>query len=526
MQFRCNDTLFPIEGNLRSSRLITYMMRDIGDMNNSIIPIPNEYYDCFMNLSSSKLQDKAKRLELYNFLEVDEIHIEKICKEIGVELSIRKENIQMNHDCWRILMSNYCLLYYYKSLPQDILTPEFEKEIKSNPAKFVNVDYHENYRGFSFLDYVKCGNLSMVKYLHQHGAKIKYKAIYQACINGHVNILKYFQISELISKSTIINLLIVTIDYGQTNTFIHLHKISNIPVNSLSKKIILKVISNGNLFILQYLVSLNIKITDELINESCRSGHLEIVKYLLSQERYLCINYALYIAYINGHLEIIKYLYDQGAKLYDNDKTIKIVLHKEYFNILEFHLTNFPNKYIENYNDFFYDVLTESNTSGRTIEFLITYAQQHMIYVDYAKLLPNLIICGYKTSVWKSLLNEDTYTPSLMSEVFACGYVINSLNIVKHIHEYASDHNLPIDYSVYRNVLKNCNYSYETREYLSDIIPLRYHEKCFNYIGKSIKLYYSNLLQLSIGLGLLFVMVKSNLYNNIIINLSPNLEFN
>lgn len=408
-------------------------------------------------------------------------------------------------------MSNYCLLYYYKSLPPDILTSEFERVIKSFPAKFVNIDYHENCRRFSFLDYVKCGNLPMVKYLHQYGTKIKYKAIYHACINGHVDILEYFNISELISRSTIINLLILTIEHGQSNTFIYLHKISNIPVNSLSDKIISKVISNGNLLILQYLVSLNIEITDGMINNSCESGHLEIVKYLLSQNEHLCINYALSIAYTNGHLEIIKYLYHHGAKLYDHDKTMKRVLYKGYFNIIEFHLNNYPEKYIQNYNDFFYEALKESNTSGQNIEFLIKYAQQHMIYVNYTKLLPGLIVCGYKTTVWKSILNENTYTPSLMSDVFSHGCVYGSLDIAKHIHEYALEHNLPIDYSVYRNVIKNCYYSYETRKYLSKVIPLRYHERCFNFIGKSIKLCFRNLLQLSINnceviIGLLYII--------------------
>lgn len=95
MKFRCCETLFPIEGKLATSQLINYMKCDFPEANedSSQIYVPSEYYACFLNISSSKLQDMANRLELYNFLEVDETYIKELCREIGIALSVGKDTI-------------------------------------------------------------------------------------------------------------------------------------------------------------------------------------------------------------------------------------------------------------------------------------------------------------------------------------------------------------------------------------------------------------------------------------------------
>src|SRR5436190_1827039 len=67
------------------------------------------------------------------------------------------------------------------------------------------------------------------------------------------------------------------------------------------------VCKNGHLEIVKYLHECNIEPTDYAINDASKNGNLEMVKYLTEY----CIDpdeYSIQLACENGHLEVVKYL--------------------------------------------------------------------------------------------------------------------------------------------------------------------------------------------------------------------------
>ena len=57
---------------------------------------------------------------------------------------------------------------------------------------------------------------------------------------------------------------------------------------------------------------------EKTLLQACKSGDLEVVKYLVSQGA--DINWAVRYASENGHLEVVKYLVSQGAPTTDISK--------------------------------------------------------------------------------------------------------------------------------------------------------------------------------------------------------------
>ena len=82
--------------------------------------------------------------------------------------------------------------------------------------------------------------------------------------------------------------------------------------------------SNGKLKVVKYLASqgANIHVNDDqVLQYSANNGHLEIVKYLVSQGASIHINndQALRWGAYNGHLKVVKYLVSQGADIHAKD---------------------------------------------------------------------------------------------------------------------------------------------------------------------------------------------------------------
>ena len=76
---------------------------------------------------------------------------------------------------------------------------------------------------------------------------------------------------------------------------------------------------SGDLEVVKYLVSQGANVTDDNNNYAVQvasmNGHLEVIKYLVSQGADVTSynNWALRYASKNGHLEVVKYLVSQGA---------------------------------------------------------------------------------------------------------------------------------------------------------------------------------------------------------------------
>ena len=93
---------------------------------------------------------------------------------------------------------------------------------------------------------------------------------------------------------------------------------------------VIEVSKNGHLEVVKYLVSqgADIKTRDNYaVRWASRNGHLEVVKYLVSQGADIKTrdNYAVIWASRNRHLEVIKYLVSQGADIKDqNNKAVRL----------------------------------------------------------------------------------------------------------------------------------------------------------------------------------------------------------
>ena len=85
---------------------------------------------------------------------------------------------------------------------------------------------------------------------------------------------------------------------------------------------IFKACSAGNLELVKQLITRNgFDVRHYSVRWASAYGHLEIVKYLVSQGANVCYNNNIAVRYaaVNGHLEVVKYLVSQGANVRANN---------------------------------------------------------------------------------------------------------------------------------------------------------------------------------------------------------------
>src|SRR5690606_783356 len=100
---KCKGKLFTF-GILIDSKVISYMIDDCGDSDEPI-PIPDKYYDVLMNMDvNDNLQILIDRLEFYNFLEITDLYIKKLCKHIGSMLELDDKDYDISYDLKLLLL--------------------------------------------------------------------------------------------------------------------------------------------------------------------------------------------------------------------------------------------------------------------------------------------------------------------------------------------------------------------------------------------------------------------------------------
>lgn len=146
--------------------------------------------------------------------------------------------------------------------------------------------------------FIKNGDLDIVKYLVEKGAKIGFDTVSYAAGTGNLELVEY-----LIEKGA---------------------KIDNDAVDEAGK--------SGNLDIIKYLLGDEVifngkkiklpegckpaKISDYAVGKAIKSGHLHIVKYLVDEKGQNIYTNSLHDAIDNGHLHVIKYLLDEKQKIF------------------------------------------------------------------------------------------------------------------------------------------------------------------------------------------------------------------
>ena len=146
------------------------------------------------------------------------------------------------------------------------------------------------------------GNLDLVKYLVEKGAKIGFDAVSSAAFNGDLDLLEY-----LLSKGAEIG---DAVSIAAENNNLDLVKYL------LSKgaeigDAVSNAAESGNLDLVEYLVEKGGKISDDAVLHAASIGNLDIIKYLLSKGKKIDMEYVVDSAAGSNNLKVIKYLVEE-----------------------------------------------------------------------------------------------------------------------------------------------------------------------------------------------------------------------
>jgi len=161
--------------------------------------------------------------------------------------------------------------------------------------------------------FIKNGDLDIVKYLVEKGAKIDESSVSYAARNGNLELVKY-----LVEKGAKIGF--DAVSYAAGNGNLELVEYLLEKGATLGNDTVDDAVRSGNLDLVKYIVDdKNKPISDYALGKAIKSGHLHIVKYLVDEKGQNIYINSLRDAINNGHLDVVKYLVDEkGAKIRDD----------------------------------------------------------------------------------------------------------------------------------------------------------------------------------------------------------------
>jgi ankyrin repeat protein len=182
----------------------------------------------------------------------------------------------------------------------DLLTPwERYHEIR---------EYQKNLNQ-ALYEAIKRGSLDLVKYLVSRGATNIDGSLYLAVLNDHLDLVKYF---NFISQGAYSSYALSMALNGNHPEIIK-YLISHGANSSLDLQGVVQIAaSKGDLDLVQYATTIfpENPTLDIALGNAASMGHLDVVKYLLSQKN-ADINVALSVAASKGHLNLVQYLLSQ-----------------------------------------------------------------------------------------------------------------------------------------------------------------------------------------------------------------------
>jgi len=174
-----------------------------------------------------------------------------------------------------------------------------------------------------FLELTKeeLANVSIVTYLHQHGADIRANEdvmFMNAVKYGHLATVKYLHENgcvdgtavTLAAKSGHLNIIEFLYEYG-----IHF----NYTTNEDDSDALIAAAERGYLEIVEYLTEHGIPVNETAIQAAVDNGHLNILKYLHAKGGDISLLNVEFVsgAALNGHLHILEYLHEErGADIH------------------------------------------------------------------------------------------------------------------------------------------------------------------------------------------------------------------
>jgi len=255
------------------------------------IDLTNDHFDyLFDNKFNSLLTQSFK-----NTFRLNDYQLDKIASN-----SYLKDNYLLN----RIISDQ-------KKYTDDLT----KKEYSLFSPKHKEIYYEKMSDDMKLYKATKFGELDVVEYLVEKGAKITDQEVYNAMSSGNLDLVEY-----LVGKGARVDRMSVS---GAVKTGnLDLVKYLLGKGSEITDDTVYYAVKTGNLDLVKYLVdekSAKIsKISNDLVSEAVKTGNLDLVEYLVEKGAKID-DYAVYYAASSGNLDLVKYLIKNGAEIDDYD---------------------------------------------------------------------------------------------------------------------------------------------------------------------------------------------------------------
>jgi len=159
-----------------------------------------------------------------------------------------------------------------------------KKEYSLFSPKHKEIYYEKMSDDMKLYKATKFGELDVVEYLVEKGAKINDQEVYNAMSSGNLDLVKY-----LVGKGA---------------------RVDRMSVSG--------AVTTGNLGLVKYLAGKGSETTDDTDYYASKTGNLDLVKYLVDEKRAKISYNSVSGAVETGNLDLVKYLVEKGAKIDDH----------------------------------------------------------------------------------------------------------------------------------------------------------------------------------------------------------------